>query len=218
MAAGRQRVRLPGMAISTHDREDTASRSQYIDKPRSKISVPGNRGVKVVRSCTVRKSAPELYRFWRSLENLASVIRHPVEIIRLSDTVSHWKVSAPGGTFVEWDAEIINDHPNELIAWRSKEGADIPNAGSVRFEAAPGDEGTEVRVQLEYDAPGGKFAALLAKITGEEPEQQVADTLRRFKSLMECGEIASVEGQSAGGPQREMRRKEREKLLQKGAR
>jgi uncharacterized membrane protein len=218
MAAFARPRRVRRMAISTHNREETASRSQYVDKPRQNIAVPGNRGIKVVRSCTVRKPAAELFQFWRSLENLASVIKHPVSIVRISDTVSHWKVSAPGGNFVEWDAEIINEHPNELIAWRSKEGADIPNAGSVRFEAAPGDEGTEVRVQLEYDAPGGKFAAFLAKLTGEEPEQQVADTLRRFKSLMECGEIASVDGQSAGGPQLEMRRKERDSLQRKATR
>jgi uncharacterized membrane protein len=203
------------MAISTQSSEPSASRTQYVDKPRQKIAVPGNRGVKVVRSCTVRKPAEELYQFWKSLENLEQVIRHPVSITRLSDTVSHWKVTAPGNVLVEWDAEIINDHPNELIAWRSKEGADIPNAGTVRFEAAPGDEGTEVRVQLEYAVPGGKFAAWIAKLTGEEPEQQVGDTLRRFKALMEAGEIPSVEGQSAGGPQREMRRKEREKLKRK---
>lgn len=173
--------------------------------------------MKVVRSCTVRKPAAELYQFWRSLENLSQVIKHPVSITALSDTESHWKASAPGNTFVEWDAVIINDHPNELIAWRSKEGAEIPNAGTVRFEAAPGDEGTEVTVQLEYDPPGGKIAALLAKLTGEEPKQQVAEALRRFKALMEAGEIPSIEGQSAGGPQREARRKERQQLQRRAA-
>jgi Predicted integral membrane protein len=175
----------------------------------SRITVPGNRGVKVVRSCTIRRPAADLYQFWRSLENLVQVIKHPVTITRISDTESHWVVSAPGDKSVEWDAAIINDEPNELIAWRSKEGADIANAGTVRFEPAPGDEGTEVRVQLEYDAPGGKFAALLAKLTGEEPEQQVAETLRRFKALMESGEIPTTEGQSAGGAQAKKRREER---------
>lgn len=190
-------------------RTETPSRAK---KSQSKIAVPGNRGVKVVRSCTIRKPAPELYQFWRSLENLTTIIKHPVAITALSDTESHWKASAPGNTFVEWDAVIINDHPNELIAWRSKEGAEIPNAGSVRFEPAPGDEGTEVTVQLEYDPPGGKIAALLAKLTGEEPKQQVGEALRRFKALMEAGEIPTIQGQSAGGPQLEMRRKERQQM------
>ncbi len=183
----------------------------------SRITVPGNRGVKVVRSCTIRRPAADLYRFWRSLEKLAQVIKHPVSITRISDTESHWSVSAPGDKCVEWDAAIINDEPNELIAWRTKEGADIANAGTVRFEPAPGDEGTEVRVQLEYDAPGGKFGALLAKLSGEEPEQQVAEMLRRFKALMESGEIPTTEGQSAGGPQAKSRRQERLQLQRKAA-
>lgn len=205
------------MALETQATEQTAASAQITSKSRKSIAVPGNRGVKVVRSCTIRRPAQELYQFWRSLENLQPVIKHPVSIARLSDTESHWKASAPGGMFVEWDAVIINDHPGELIAWRSKEGAEIDNAGTVRFEAAPGDEGTEVTVQLEYDPPGGKLAALFAKLTGEEPEQQVAETLRRFKALMESGEMPTIEGQSAGGPQRALRRKEREQLQRKVA-
>ena len=204
------------MALETQTSEPSAAQSRN-RQPGSRITVPGNRGVKVVRSCTIRKPASELYQFWRSLENLERVIKHPVSITRLSETESHWKVTAPGNTFVEWDSVIINDHPNELLAWRSKEGAEVPNAGTVRFEPAPGDEGTEVTVQLEYDAPGGKLAAYVAKLTGEEPEQQVADTLRRFKALMEAGEIPSVEGQSAGGPQRELRRKERQQMQRTAA-
>lgn len=168
----------------------------------SRISVPDNRGTKVVRAVTIRRPADELYAFWRRLENLARVIRHPVDIVPLNENESHWSVTAPGGERVEWDALVINDEPGRLIAWRSREGAEIPNAGSVRFEPAPGDEGTEVTVALEYDAPGGRLAALLAKLTGQEPGQQVADTLRRFKALMEVGEIPTTEGQPVGQPQR----------------
>lgn len=158
--------------------------------------------MKIVRSCTIRRPASELYAFWRATENIARVVKHPVTITPISDMESHWSVTAPGERRVEWDAVIINDEPNELIAWRSRDGADIRNAGTIRFQPAPGDEGTEVRVQLEYDPPGGKIASLVAKLTGEEPEQQVAETLRRFKALMESGEIPTIEGQSVGEPQR----------------
>jgi len=203
------------MSLSTPPPERATATSEPAF--RSKIAVPGNRGIKIVRSCTIRKPAAELYRFWRSFENLVAIIKHPVSIARISDTESHWRVSAPGGHFVEWRAVVINDEPDELIAWRSREGADVENAGTVRFEAAPGDEGTEVTVQLEYNPPGGRFAALMAKLTGEEPAQQVAEALRRFKALMEAGEIPTIEGQSAGGPQRTARRKEREQLQRKAA-
>jgi uncharacterized membrane protein len=170
--------------------------------PRAKIAVPGNRGIKVVRAVTIRKPAAELYAFWRELPNLTKVINHPVSITATTSEESHWIVSAPANTSVEWDALIVNDEPNKLIAWRSRDGAQVRNAGSVRFEPAPGDEGTEVTVALEYDPPGGKVGALIAKLTRDSASSQVYDALRRFKALMEAGEIPTIEGQSVGGPQR----------------
>jgi uncharacterized membrane protein len=169
----------------------------------SKIVVPGNRGIKVVKSVTIRRSAQELYEFWRDLSNLQKVIKHPVSITSVSAIESHWEFSAPGKDPVAWDAVIINDEPGQLIAWRSREGAEVPNAGSVRFERAPGEEGTEVTVKLEYDPPGGKLGALVAKFTGDAAGTQVADALRRMKALFEAGEIPTTEGQPVGSPQRE---------------
>jgi uncharacterized membrane protein len=157
--------------------------------------------VRIVRAITIRRPAAELYAFWRQFENIPRVIRHPVTIRTQSPTESHWSVSAPGGRRVEWDAEVTEDRPNEKIAWRSRAGADVPNNGAVEFTPAPGGDGTEVRVELEYDPPGGKLAAWLAKVTGKEGAQQVEDTLRRFKALLEAGEIPTIDGQSVGGPQ-----------------
>lgn len=162
----------------------------------SKIVVPGNRGIKVVKSVTVRRPATELYAFWRDLSNLTKVIKHPVQITTLSAIESHWAVSAPGRNPVEWDAVIINDEPNRLIAWQSRENAEVPNAGSVRFEPAPGEGATEVTVKLEYDPPGGKLGAFIAKLTGDEAGQQVADALGRFKALFEAEEIMPAVGGS----------------------
>jgi uncharacterized membrane protein len=170
--------------------------------PRAKIAVPGNRGIKVVRAVTIRKPAAELYAFWRDVTNLPKIIKHPVSITHTGDNESHWIVSAPGNTTVEWDSLIINDEPNRLIAWRSREGSTVENAGSVRFEDAPGDEGTEVTVAMEYNPPGGRLGAMIAKLTRDAASSQIYDALRRFKALMEAGEIPTIEGQSVGGPQR----------------
>lgn len=175
--------------------------------PRAKIVVPGNRGIKVVRAVTIRKPAAELYAFWRDVPNLMQVIKHPVSITTTGDNESHWAVSAPAGKKVGWDSLIINDEPGKLIAWRSREGAEVPNAGSVRFEPAPGNEGTEVTVALEYDPPGGRLGALVAKLTRDAASSQVHDALRRFKTLMEGGEIPKIEGQSVGRPQRSRKSK-----------
>jgi uncharacterized membrane protein len=166
-----------------------------------KIAVPGNRGIKIVRAVTIRKTAGPLYEFWRDVTNLTQVIKHPVTINSPSREESHWIVSAPFG-HVEWDALVINDKPGEMIAWRSREEGDVAHAGSVRFEKAPGDEGTEVIVALEYDPPGGKLGAFVAKFTRDSASSQVYDALHRFKALMEAGEIPTIEGQSVGGPQR----------------
>lgn len=169
---------------------------------RSKIVIPDNRGIKVVRSITIRRPAGELYTFWRDASNLTRIIRHPATIETRSRDESHWSISAPMGHRVEWDALLINDRPNELIAWRTREGSDVVSAGSVRFEAAPGDEGTEVTVSLEYDPPGGKIGAAIAKLTRDSASSQVYDALHRFKALMEAGGIPTTEGQPAAGPRR----------------
>ncbi len=152
----------------------------------SKIVVPENRGVKIVRTVIIQRPVAELYAFWHNFENLPRISKYPLSVRQLTDVKTRWSVSAPFDKGrVEWDAVVINDEPNSLIAWRSCDGADIPNAGSVRFETLPGGEGTEVKVALEYDAPGGKFGALVAKVTGEEPGQQVEQALQRLKELME---------------------------------
>lgn len=170
--------------------------------PRAKIAVPGNRGIKIVRAVTIRKPAAELYSFWRNVVNLTQIINHPATITATSADESHWSVSAPAGRCVEWDAIVINDEPGRLIAWRSREGGDVDCAGSVRFQDAPGDEGTEVVVALEYDPPAGRLGAAIAKLTRDSASSQIYDALKRFKALVEAGEIPTIEGQPVGGPQR----------------
>jgi uncharacterized membrane protein len=152
--------------------------------------------LRVEKSVTIINKSPEdLYRYWRDFANLPSFMKHLQRVDILSDTRSHWVTSAPMNATVEWDAEIVADRPNELIAWASTDSADVDNSGFVHFQPAPRGQGTEVKVVLEYSLPGGKVAAAVAKLFGEEPEQQLGDELRRFKMLMEAGEIATVEGQ-----------------------
>lgn len=153
------------------------------------------KSIKVEKTVTINKSAEELYRYWHNFENLPTFMKHLKSVTVSSEQRSHWIASAPLGQSVEWDAEIIKDDPNHLIAWASVEGADIDNSGFVRFQPAPADRGTEVKVVMEYAPPGGALTAALAKLFGEEPEQQIGDELGRFKQLMEAGEIATTEGQ-----------------------
>ncbi|HEU0130427.1 MAG TPA: SRPBCC family protein [Mycobacteriales bacterium] len=147
---------------------------------------------------TVNRPAADVYAFWRDLENLPTFMAHLESVTVRNGMRSHWVAKAPGGRTVEWDAEITDDSPNRLIAWRSVPSADVANSGSVRFAAAPGGRGTEIRVELDYDMPGGKLGTLVAKLFGEEPEQQVRDDLRRCKQVLETGEVVVSDGSPDG--------------------
>jgi uncharacterized membrane protein len=147
------------------------------------------RSNRVNKSIIINSSPEELYQYWRDFENLPRFMHHLESVKVTGDGRSHWVATAPAGTTVEWDAEITEDRPNELIAWQSLEGADVYNRGSVRFERAPGNRGTIVRVEIDYDLPGGKLGVAVAKLFGEEPELQVNADLRRFKQVIETGEV-----------------------------
>jgi uncharacterized membrane protein len=158
-----------------------------------------NDSIRVEKTVTISNKSPEeLYQFWRNFENLPHFMKHLKYVNVINEKRSHWIATAPMGGSVEWDAEIINEQENRLIAWASVEGADVDNSGFVRFQPAVGNRGTEVKVVIEYNPPGGAVTATLAKLFGEEPKQQIGDDLRRFKMLMEAGEIATNEGQPSG--------------------
>lgn len=162
------------------------------------VSVPAGKGIKVEKSVTINRSPEETYRFWRNFENLPRFMNHLESVTTSGEGRSHWIARAPAGRTVEWDAEIYNEKENELIAWRSLEGADVDNAGSVRFEPSEDGRSTVVRVTLKYDPPAGKIGSLVAKLFGEEPSQQIEEDLKRFKQVMETGEVSTTEGQPTG--------------------
>ena len=161
------------------------------------VSVTGERGTKVEKSVTIDRPASELYAFWRNFENLPQFMTHLESVSAAGPNRTHWVVKAPAGTSVSWDAEVYNDKPGELIAWRTLEGSQVASAGSVRFEETAPDT-TTVSVSLKYDPPGGKLGSYIAGLFGENPEQQVEEDLRLFKQLMESMKVADAGGQTTG--------------------
>ena len=149
----------------------------------------GKHGIHANASCIVNHEPEEVYSFWRKFENFPRFMRHVESVEDLGDGRYHWVVTGPAGTTVEWDAKIVADDPGTVITWRSLENADVDNAGAVRFERAPGGRGTIVKVNIEYNPVGGVLGAAVAKLFGEEPQQQLDDDLRRFKQIMEVGEV-----------------------------
>ena len=148
----------------------------------------GSRGIIVEDAITIYRPVSEVYSFWRNLENLPRFMEHLEEVQVLDRFHSHWVARGPLGMRVEWDAEVINDIPPTLLSWKSVGHSDVVSAGSVRFKAA-GEHATQVRVKLQYDPPAGKLGATVAWLIGEEPQNQIAEDLRRFKQLLETGEV-----------------------------
>jgi uncharacterized membrane protein len=154
------------------------------------------------RAITINRPPEEIYAFWRDFRNLPRFMIHLQDVQVIDPTHSHWATRALVGkdTTIEWDAEIVEDRPNELIAWQSLPGATVPNRGAVRFAPAPDKRGCEVRVDMAYEIPGGPVGELVAKMLGEDPKRQVYDDLRALKQVMEAGEILLSDSSIHGRP------------------
>ncbi len=157
------------------------------DEHNDAIGVPAGHGYKLERTITVDRPADELYQFWRRLENLPQVMRHLKHVESIDREHSHWVAEGPLGKDVEWDAEILNERENELIAWRSLPGGDIDTAGSIHFKPLGHNGRTEVTLSMKYDPPAGKVGAQLASLFGAGLEEKLDEDLQRFKQVMETG-------------------------------
>jgi uncharacterized membrane protein len=168
-----------------HESTGATGSRENISARRSRPSVRSNQGIKVEETVTIARPAEELFSFWRNFENLPRIMEQVESVECQDERRSHWRVRQPGGGVIEWDAEIINEHPNELIAWRSLEGSDVRHAGSVRFRPVSG--GTEVKLTIEYEAGGGRLVTAVAKLFRSAPEHQIREDLDQFKRIMESG-------------------------------
>ena len=145
----------------------------------------------VGKTVTINRPKAELYSFWRDFTNLPRFMENVVSVVPVAEGRTHWMVKAPAGKTVEWISVITEDRPDEEIAWTSEEGADVPNSGRIDFRDAPGGRGTWVSATILYDPPSGIIGKVVAKMFQREPAIQARRDLRRFKQLMETGEIAT---------------------------
>jgi uncharacterized membrane protein len=149
----------------------------------------GNLGVKIEREVIVAAPPERLYRFWRNVENLPRIMSHLQSVEPLSETRSRWRAKAPAGIPVEWEAEIINDQPPHLIAWRTRSTSPVAHAGSVRF--VPIDGTTRLAVSLQYDPPGGALTHAVAALMDADAGARIAHDLEEFKRALESGRLAA---------------------------
>lgn len=153
-------------------------------------------GTKVEQAIVIGRPRDELFRFWRQLDNLPRFMDHLESVTVLDEHRSHWVAKGPLGARVEWDAEIVHEIPDEILAWRSLPGSDVDQAGQVQFTPAHGG-GTEVRVVLRYATPAGQAGATVAHLLGDDPARQIADDLRRFKQVTEGGVVSATSSGTA---------------------
>ena len=168
------------------------------DSTAENTAVTAGHGTRVEHAITVNRPAREVYAFWRDLEHLPRFMTHLIDVDTTTDGRSHWVAKGPLGMKFEWDAEIVTDIPDRVIGWKSLDGADVDTAGSVHFNELTNGRGTEVRVELKYDPPGGKLGTAIAKLIGTSPAAQIKADMRRFKQIMEAGEIPTTHGQPHG--------------------
>ena len=192
-----------GLLVATRRRRRLGSAT-----PRSSI-----RGFHVHEAITINRPLVEVYQFWREFENFSTFMSHLESVATIAPGRSRWRAKGPAGVRVEWEAEIIGDRESEWIAWRSVEGSAIQHSGSVRFEHAPGARGTELHVELQYNPPAGVLGVTIARLFGDDPEQQIREDLRRFKQLLETGELSLSDGPGLWRPAQPAARTEDVKAL-----
>jgi uncharacterized membrane protein len=191
-ALGAAGVALLGRGASGFCPVNAAIGRDTASKYDTRARLGGPRGVNAEASITIYRPQQEVYAYWRNLENLPKFMDHLVEVREIDGRRSHWVAKGPLGVHVEWDAEIIKDIPPELISWKTVADSDVVSAGSVWFKQAPGDHGTEVHVKLQYDPPAGKLGATVAWMLGEDAQHAIEEDLRRFKQILETGEVSTA--------------------------
>jgi uncharacterized membrane protein len=186
------------LAVAAITALDVAASLRNTSQPREVFRVARKERENLIEHTVgVNRSPQECYAFWRDVSNLSKFSPMVEKVTQIDDKRSHWVLRGPGGKTIEWDSEITVDKPGERIAWRSLSG-DVRHAGTVRFERAPGGRGTFVSALMHYQPPGGRVATAFAKVLGKDPNHQVREDLRRFKSLIETGEVPTTRGQPSG--------------------
>lgn len=163
----------------------------------TRLALGGRRGAFVREGVTIKAPSEVLYAMWRDPANLQGIVPAVESVEHLDDRRARWVTRGPGGVMTQWNADVINDVPGRLIGWRSFPGADVAHAGSVTFRPRLPDE-TEVTITMQCEVSAGRVGLTLAGIFGGSPRATVRSALRRWKQLLETGELPTVTGQPAG--------------------
>lgn len=149
-------------------------------------------------SFAINCTAEQAYQQWRNFEDIGRFLRHVESVREIDDTHSEWTAEGAVGKKLHWTAEIVDDVPNQRIEWRSMPGSEVDTRGVIEFRPRTGNRGIVVTARIEYAPPAGSAGKALAALIGRHPEFTVREDLRRFKAMIEAGEIPTTVGQSHG--------------------
>ena len=155
------------------------------------------KAVELQRSLTIELPRDEVYRRWRDARSQPEIWGHFAALTDATEAGAHWRVDAPLGRTLEWDTRIVEERDGELIRWEST-GGNLPNEGTIELRDAPGDFGTEITLRMRFDPPGGPLGDVATRLFDDPAKLVLAKALRRFKSLVESGEIPSTEHDPSG--------------------
>ena len=176
------------MADDTFTRDDEKPRDDAPPATHKDIN-----GARELTACavTINRPSAELYAYFRDFANLATFMKNVERVDVIDNKHSHWVVRAPGGRTAVWDATVTAEVENEFITWQSDEGANVANSGRITFRDA-GARGTVMTATIDYDPLGGTIGKIIAKMFQHEPAVQTRRDLRRFKQIMETGEVVTA--------------------------
>ena len=203
----RRKLKLAALAVAGVTALDIVSSMRLTSEaspaagedPGSYKTADTSTGNVVAAVITVNKPVEEVYNFWKDPGNYAQFMAQMESVNPTTGGRSHWKVKAPAGLSVEWNAKVVQDIPNELIRWSSIDSENVDSTGTVRFRAAPGNRGTIVSLDVQYKPKGGPLGAKVGKLFSAIPKTQMQNDLRRFKQLVEVGEVVKSDATAVRG-------------------
>jgi uncharacterized membrane protein len=142
--------------------------------------------IKVLKTINIHAPVEQVFDFWNDHRNFPRFMANVREARPTGDGRSHWIVSGPAGLPIEWTAEITQQVPNKLLAWKSLPGSTVRHGGVVHFE--PIQEGsTRVHIEMCYHPIGGAIGHALARLLGSDPKSEMDADLLRMKTFIEKG-------------------------------
>jgi uncharacterized membrane protein len=198
--AHRNRVTAATLAVLGITAADVISSAMMTAEPDAPYEAMQARDIEIAAAVTVQAPIAEVFALWDGFQGLPRFMNNAASVQLTGERQSRWSILGPARTTLEWDVQITDSQPNEQVSWSTVEGSPFSAQGSVRFRQAPGGRGTQVIFDAHFRPPGGELGKTIAKPLVETVRLKIGSDLRRFKQLVELGEIVQSDDSIVPGP------------------